>query len=142
MKKANELRGWKVTDLYDSEGGANLIFARSCAKAKTIAHCTENLCETEWIDIICVRFRKIDHYARQFANDIEVWEGELPYWNAQGQRVFRALGWFQIDEPGEECGACGLHEWSMLPESVVWDMDEGMLCGECGGHDDDDEEGT
>jgi len=103
-----------------------LVFARDRSHAKRVAQRSEWVSEggVEWIDLRVSREPKADKYAPQFG------ETYISAETADEQRVLRELGWYQLESTTEECQVCHKHEWDLVLESKLQDVD-GYTCAGC-----------
>jgi hypothetical protein len=103
-----------------------LVFSTKPSKAKVLAQSTPWLSDVEWIEMKCRREPAVDKYADQFG------AGAVECSNKEEQAVLRELGWYEIMGPIDECGECGLYEWSDLPESELhFPVDGDPVCAGC-----------
>jgi len=98
-----------------------LVWEESVSKAKSFAMGSDWFCEEEWTDLRCKRVPQVDHmYTVRHRADGNT---------RADQEIMRNLGWYELEGYSGICEECGLHEWHMIPESVVNPHTE--LCAEC-----------
>lgn len=106
------MKAYSVTS--DRAEASVIVFADTPAKARSLAHGTDWLCEEDFIELRARRRREIDHLAGTVAT---VLDGSGP----EDARVMRSLGWYELEGSRETCKTCELYEWHGVPESVIVD---------------------
>ena len=119
----SELKGFIVT----ADGCEALIpvLAPTKNKAKSMALCTEWLCDFEYTELLCRREDIMDVFGPDMGAG--AWEFDT---YAQ-QNVARDMGWYALEETSEECSICDLHEWPLVPESILdWSDESDPICAD------------
>ncbi len=104
-----------------------LVFAKTRSKAKSYAHGTDWLCDSDWIDLRCKREKFADSYAYKFG------EGAVHCQTPDEARLLRDIGWFEVEGCHDECRVCELYQWKDVPESkLMYDLGDGdPICAGC-----------
>ena len=103
-----------------------LVFAASVGRAKALAHHSEWLSDAEFTDLRAKREPAADKFAGQFEGDTVLDGGTPPE-----SRIMRELGWYEVEGDTQPCEYCGLYPWDDIPESLLQEKGDVVLCREC-----------
>lgn len=122
------MKAYAVTTTRESEASV-LVFAKNPTAAKRIALTSDWLHRCDWIDLRARRERKADDYDEKLGVVV------VNCRNAEECRLLRDLGWFEL-EGGGYCEECDLHEWGLVLESHLEEVQIGpnewmTVCAEC-----------
>ena len=109
-----------------------LVFAETPARAKYFAKRSDWMYDCDWVDMRVHRASLADDQANVYGLGV-VEPGGPGERTTAIERLMRLLGWYEIDGSVDECPACGLNEWSNIPESKVCHeiADGELVCGDC-----------
>ena len=112
------MKAYSLTADYVDEG--LIVFAATPGKAKSLKGFSPELCDVEWVNLICKRNKDADKFHK---------EGRafLSFSTEEGQRAYRELGWTS-SERWEYCISCDQGVWDLVPESF---LDDNGKCEEC-----------
>jgi hypothetical protein len=125
---ASGLKAWCVRSATDEY--TTLVFAPTRNKARSLARSLEAFCDADWVDLRAKREPEADKYVAQFCAYPS--EGFAIECRTTAEcRVMRELGYFEVDADSAPCDECGLHQWSLVPESCIYEYHKGAFCKQC-----------
>jgi hypothetical protein len=122
MKTAAEDNKIKAYTVEDPDEGMGVIVFHYCAsRAKALAfYYDDHLMDFAFVDLKVRRNKEADKFATK---EPSVFDFQLH------SKEYRELGWHCQDS--SVCDWCGLGEYDDIPESIVSEYEDDMVCKEC-----------